>query len=86
MGNTLGKILTLAFWIAAIINLFNPFGAAAIWISGVAVLLIVAHGIECIVFRKQIQTDPNNSALAGYILVLLFGVLHSGQWMNKNKA
>jgi|GEM_PF-745928 len=86
MGNTLGKVVTLGFWIAAIINLITPFGAAAPWITGIAALLVVAHSVECIVFRKQIQADPNNSALAGYVLVFLFGVLHSGQWMNKNKA
>ena len=86
MGNTLGKILTLAFWIAAIINLINPLGGAAPWITGIAVLLVIAHCIECFVFRKQIQADPNNSAPSGYILVFLFGVLHSGQWLNKNKG
>ncbi len=86
MGNTLGKILTLAFWIAAVINLINPLGAAALWINGFAALLVVAHGIECIYFRKQIQADPNHSALAGFVLVFLFGVLHSGQWLGKNKA
>lgn len=86
MGNTLGKIVTLAFWIAALVNLIAPFGAAAPWISGLALLLLVAHGIECVVFRKQIQADPNNSAVAGYLLVLLFGVLHSGQWMKKRQA
>ncbi|WP_372747721.1 DUF1145 domain-containing protein [Litorivivens sp.] len=86
MSNTLGKIATLAFWIAAVINLITPFGAAAPWITGIAAALLVAHSIECIYFRKQIQADPNHSALAGTILVLLYGVLHSGQWLNKSKA
>lgn len=86
MANTLGKLGTLAFWIAAVINLITPFGAAAPWISGIAALLLIAHAIECVVFRKQIQADPNHSAFAGTILVLLFGVLHSGQWMNKSRA
>ena len=86
MANTLGKLATLAFWIAAIVNLVTPFGGAAPWISGLAVVLLVAHTAECVVFRKQIQADPNHTPLAGYLLVMLFGVLHSGQWMNKAKA
>lgn len=86
MGNTLGKIATFAFWVAAVANLITPFGAAAPWVTGIAIALLVAHAIECIVFRKHIQADPNVPALQGYVLVLLFGVLHSGQWMNKSKA
>ncbi|MFT5032391.1 MAG: hypothetical protein ACI9OO_000321 [Bacteroidia bacterium] len=86
MGNTLGKILALAFWIVAVINLINPLGAAALWINGITALLVVAHSIECIVFRKQIQADPNNNALTGYVLVFLFGVLHAGQWTGKVKS
>lgn len=86
MGNTLGKIATFAFWVAAVVNLITPFGAAAPWVTGIAIALLVAHAIECIVFRKHIQADPNVPAFQGYVLVLLFGVLHSGQWMNKSKA
>jgi uncharacterized protein YhhL (DUF1145 family) len=86
MGNTLGKILTLAFWIAAVINLINPLGAAALWINGLAALVVVAHSIECIVFRKQIQADPNNNALTGYVLVFLFGGFHAGQWTGKGES
>ncbi len=86
MGNTLGKIGTLAFWIAAAVNLITPFGSAAPWITGIAIALLVAHAIECIVFRKHIQADPKVPAAQGYLLVLLFGVLHSGQWMKKSSA
>ena len=77
------KIITLAFWLAALYNLVAPFpGAAATWVNWIALILLIAHSGECIYFNRQIREHHANP-LTGYVLVLLFGVLHSGQWLKK---
>lgn len=85
MANTLGKIATLLFWLAALYNLLAPFpGQAALWVNVIAGLLLIAHVVECIVFNRRIREHHRDNLAAGYLMVLLFGVLHTGQWMKKN--
>ncbi len=87
MANTLGKALTLLFWLAAAYNLLLPFpGQVALWVNIIAGLLLAAHAVECIVFKRHIHEHHANNPLTGYVLVLLFGVLHSGQWLQRSKS
>ena len=52
------KIAQLSFWIAFIINFAFPLlGENSQWITWIGIGLLVAHALECIVFRKDIHLD-----------------------------
>lgn len=87
MANTLGRLVTALFWVAALYNLIAPFpGQASLWVNIIAGMMLAAHAIECIVFRRQIREHHGDNVAAGCLQVILFGVLHTGQWMKKDSA
>ena len=80
------KIVQLSFWIAFIINFVFPLlGENSQWITWIGIGLLVAHGLECIIFRKDIHREYKNP-LEGHLVVLLFGVLRTGEWIGKKPS
>ncbi|WP_269618550.1 DUF1145 domain-containing protein [Zhongshania sp. BJYM1] len=80
---TLLKIGQLGIWIAFVVNFFYPLlGENSHWLTWGGLAIFVAHILECIVFRKDIHREYTNPA-EGYIVVLLFGVLRTGEWIGK---
>jgi len=71
-------IITLALWAFGIVNLFEPFNGWFFYLaSGIFYLLLIAHLIECIIFRNKIlksQATP----LVAFSMTLLFGVIYLG--------
>jgi len=70
------KVVLLIVWLLCIVSFFLPadftsasLGRAVFWLMG------IAHVIECIAFRKVLESAPGT---LGHNLVqtLIFGVLH----------
>ena len=73
----------LAFWLSFAVNFFSPLlGQYSVWLQWAGLGIVVAHLIECIIFRKQIRINYAN-AIEGYAVVMLFGALRTGEWMSK---
>ena len=48
-------IITLILWAFGIVNLFEPFNGWIFYVaSGIFYLLLVAHIVECVVYRNKI--------------------------------
>jgi uncharacterized protein YhhL (DUF1145 family) len=81
--NNFGKGFMLVFWLCFTVNLFVPlFGEYSVWLQWGGIIIAVAHLVECIVFRKQVKANYANPA-EGYLVVMLFGALRTGDWMRK---
>ena len=71
-------IITLFLWSLGIVNLFEPFnGWLFYFASGVFYLLLIAHLIECIVYRNKILKSQD-SPIVAFSMTLLFGVIYLG--------
>ncbi|CAA0079197.1 Uncharacterised protein [Zhongshania aliphaticivorans] len=83
---TLLKIGQLIFWIAFAINFAFPLlGENSQWLTWIGIGLLIAHAIECVIFHKDIHREYS-SPLEGYIVVLLFGLLRTGEWIGKKNS
>ena len=71
-------IITLLLWAFGIVNLFEPFNG---WLYFVALsifyILLVAHLIECLVYRNKILKSQDSPFVA-FSMTLLFGVVYLG--------
>ena len=48
-------VITLILWAFGIVNLFEPFNGWIFYIaSGIFYLLLVAHLVECVVYKNKI--------------------------------
>jgi uncharacterized protein YhhL (DUF1145 family) len=71
-------IITLALWAFGIVNLFEPFNGWFFYLaSGIFYLLLIAHLIECIIFRNKILKSQD-TPLVAFSMTLLFGVIYLG--------
>ena len=71
-------VITLFLWSLGIVNLFEPFnGWLFYFASGVFYLLLIAHLIECIVYRNKILKSQDSPFVA-FSMTLLFGVIYLG--------
>ena len=71
-------VITLFLWSLGIVNLFEPFnGWLFYFASGVFYLLLIAHLIECIVYRNKILKSQD-SLFVAFSMTLLFGVIYLG--------
>ena len=71
-------VITLFLWSLGIVNLFEPFnGWLFYFASGVFYLLLIAHLIECVVYRNKILKSQDSPFVA-FSMTLLFGVIYLG--------
>ncbi|KJU76928.1 DUF1145 domain-containing protein [Pseudomonas chengduensis] len=63
------------FWLVALLNLFYPFATPlGGWVNWAALLLLLAHVGELLLFRARLQGLP--AQWWQRLQVLLFGMLH----------
>ena len=71
-------IITLFLWAFGIVNLFEPFNGWLYFIGlGIFYILLVAHLIECLVYRNKILKSQDSPFVA-FSMTLLFGVVYLG--------
>ena len=71
-------IITLLLWAFGIVNLFEPFSGWLYFIGlGIFYILLVAHLIECLVYRNKILKSQDSPFVA-FSMTLLFGVVYLG--------
>lgn len=74
---SIAKAFTALVWVAIIVNLFQPFASPAdTALNIVGAFLLIAHLIECVVFRDKVSQHHAGNKLGGYLMILLFGVIH----------
>jgi uncharacterized protein YhhL (DUF1145 family) len=70
--------ITLILWAFGIVNLFEPFNGILFYLaSAIFYLLLIAHLVECVVYRKKIL-HSNDSAFVAISMTLIFGVIYLG--------
>ena len=70
--------ITLLLWAFGIVNLFEPFNGILFYLaSAIFYLLLIAHLVECVVYRKKIL-QSNDSAFVAFSMTLIFGVIYLG--------
>ena len=70
--------ITLILWAFGIVNLFEPFNGILFYLaSAIFYLLLIAHLVECVVYRKKIL-QSNDSAFVAFSMTLIFGVIYLG--------
>ena len=71
-------IITLLLWAFGIVNLFEPFNGWLYYVGlGIFYILLVAHLIECLVYRNKILKSQDSPFVA-FSMTLLFGVVYLG--------
>ena len=71
-------IITLLLWAFGIVNLFEPFNGWLYFIGlSIFYILLVAHLIECLVYRNKILKSQDSPFVA-FSMTLLFGVVYLG--------
>ena len=87
MGLRIMNTATLLFWVAFVVNFFQPLlGENSHWISWVGYALLVAHFGECLFFRKELHRDYQGKLAVGYVTVLLLGFGRTSHWLNERKS
>ena len=72
------QIITLILWSFGIVNLFEPFNGWIFYVaSGVFYLLLIAHLIECLIYRNKIL-NSKDSPFVAFSMTLIFGVIYLG--------
>ena len=70
--------IALILWAFGIVNLFEPFNGPLFYISSaIFYLLLIAHVVECFVYRDKILKSKD-SPLVAFSMTLLFGVIYLG--------
>ena len=70
--------ITLILWALGIVNLFEPFNGILFYLaSAIFYLLLIAHLVECVIYRQKIL-QSNDSAFIAFSMTLLFGVIYLG--------
>ncbi len=76
MSLVVQKSLIILVWILVVANLFLPTPG---WLDQtlivVGIFLLVAHLLECLMFRRKIRAH-HKPAIIGFLLVMVFGVIH----------
>ena len=72
------QIITLILWSFGIVNLFEPFNGWIFYVaSGVFYLLLIAHFIECLIYRNKIL-NSKDSPFVAFSMTLILGVIYLG--------
>ena len=71
-------VITLIFWAFGIVNILEPFNGILFYIaSAIFYLLLVAHVVECFVYKNKILKSKDAPVIA-FSMTLLFGVIYLG--------
>ena len=71
-------IITLLLWAFGIVYLFEPFNGWLYFVGlSILYILLVAHLIECLVYRNKILKSQDSPFVA-FSMTLLFGVVYLG--------
>ena len=71
-------IITLVLWAFGIVNIFEPFAGWLYYFGfGIFYILLIAHLIECLIYRGKIL-NSNDSPFVAFSMTLLFGVIYLG--------
>jgi len=71
-------LVTLLLWALGIVNQLEPFNGPFFYIaSSIFYLLLIAHLVECIIFRSKIMSSKDTPVVA-FAMTLLFGVIYLG--------
>jgi len=74
----LAHYITLILWAFGVVNLFEPFNGPLFYIAlAIFYLLLIAHVIECVVYRSKIL-QSKDSPFVAFSMTLLFGVIYLG--------
>ena len=69
-------VITLFLWAFGIVNLFEPFNGWLFYLaSGIFYLLLIAHLVECVIYRNKIL-NSGDSPFVAFSMTLLFGVIY----------
>ena len=69
-------VITLFLWAFGIVNLFEPFNGWLFYLaSGIFYLLLIAHLVECVVYRNKIL-NSDDSPFVAFSMTFLFGVVY----------
>lgn len=69
------KIVILVVWVASLLASLFASGIIASIGTGLLGFLVIAHLIECFVFRKELEEAPGGMG-AQLVQVFFFGVVH----------
>lgn len=70
--------ITLILWAFGIVNIVEPFNGPLFYIAtAIFYLLLIAHLVECVVYRKKILSSTDTPFVA-FPMTLLFGVIYLG--------
>jgi uncharacterized protein YhhL (DUF1145 family) len=71
-------IITLVLWAFGIINIFEPFAGWLYYLGlGIFYILLIAHLLECLIYRGKILKS-HDSPFVAFSMTLLFGVIYLG--------
>ena len=71
-------IITLLLWAFGIVNLFESFNGWLYFVGlSIFYILLVAHLIDCLVYRNKILKSQDSPFVA-FSMTLLFGVVYLG--------
>ena len=74
----IAHLVILLLWAFGIVNLLEPFSGSLFYIaSSIFYLLLIAHLVECIIFRVKIMASKDTPVVA-FAMTLLFGVIYLG--------
>ena len=70
------KKLFLVFWLLSLMAVIGLIPEpAALWLKIIAVMLLLAHAIEFILFEKTIKRKGDNG-FRSFVMTMLYGVLY----------
>ena len=71
-------IITLILWAVGIVNLLEPFNGWFFYVAfGIFYLLLIAHLVECVIYRNKILKSQDSPFIA-FSMTLIFGVIYLG--------
>ena len=69
-------LITLILWAFGLVNLFEPFNGITFYLASIIFYgFLIAHLIECIVYRDKIIQSKDTPIIA-FGMTILFGVIY----------
>ena len=69
-------IIILILWAVGIVNFLEPFNGWFFYVaSGIFYLLLIAHLVECVIYRNKILKSEDSPFIA-FSMTFIFGVIY----------